>query len=283
MKESQERQKHLYNRKVRGAVLNKGDIPLVKIVAYDGTHKIADKWESFPYIVLSQPNLDVTVYGVQREDGIGKVRTLHNNSLLPINFIPEERVQIVSKPVPRHRKKKTVQQDPTPTRNVDSDSDSDYGYSGVPRNVTQNAPSVVTEDKQGQRVPRVVMLVTTMCLPRSHVIQEAMRTLIRLLRMQMMLLLIQIAKTACWSGWYPRIGYRGSSGDEEDNKDTAPQTEAATPVPETRSSSRARKPPDWMISGEFFVHQHTAEPDWKVRAEFLCKLSKISLDNRTRF
>ena len=86
VKESQERQKHLYDRRVRGAVLNKG----VKIVAYDRTHKIADKWESFPYIVLLQLNPDIPVYRVHREDGVGKIRTLHRNLLLPINFIPEE-------------------------------------------------------------------------------------------------------------------------------------------------------------------------------------------------
>ena len=114
----------------------RGGITLVKIVAYDGAHKIADKWESCPYIVLSQPNLDITVYRVQRENVIGKVRTLHRNSLLPIDFIPEERVKIASKPAPRRRKTKTVQQDSTPTRNVDSDSDSDYGYMGVPHSHT---------------------------------------------------------------------------------------------------------------------------------------------------
>ena len=39
---------------------------------------------------------------------------------------------------------------------------------------------------------------------------------------------------------------------DENNNDTAPQTEAATPVPETRSSSRARRPQDWMTSGAFW-------------------------------
>ena len=43
--------------KVRGAVLSKGDRVLVKIVAFEGKHKLAKRWEKDPYIVIDQPNL----------------------------------------------------------------------------------------------------------------------------------------------------------------------------------------------------------------------------------
>lgn len=73
-----------YDLKVRGIDLHDGDRVLVKVVAFDGKHKIADKWEEEAYIVLRQPNKEVPVYVVQREDGTGKKRTLHRNLLLPI-------------------------------------------------------------------------------------------------------------------------------------------------------------------------------------------------------
>ena len=55
-KKSQGRQKGGYDLKVRGAVIEPGDRVLVKILAFDGKHKLADRWEDGVYIVLSQPN-----------------------------------------------------------------------------------------------------------------------------------------------------------------------------------------------------------------------------------
>ena len=69
---AQERQKSGYHKKVRGAILQPGDRVLVKIVAFDGKHKIADKWEEEPYRIVSQPNRDIPVYVVQRENGEGR-------------------------------------------------------------------------------------------------------------------------------------------------------------------------------------------------------------------
>jgi transposase InsO family protein len=87
-KKAKFRQKKYFDMKSRCAVVSPGDRVLVKVVAFQGKHKIADKWERNPYIVTSQPNLDIPVYKVQREDGIGKVRTLHRNLLLPIGSLP---------------------------------------------------------------------------------------------------------------------------------------------------------------------------------------------------
>ena len=46
-----------------------GDRVPVKIVAFKEKHKLADKWKQEPYNVLGQPNLDIPVLTVQREDG----------------------------------------------------------------------------------------------------------------------------------------------------------------------------------------------------------------------
>ena len=85
---SQNRQKVYYDQKSRGAVVETGDRVLVKVVAFDGKHKIADRWEDIPYIVLKKPNPKIPVYVVKREDDVGKSRTLHRNLLLPIGSLP---------------------------------------------------------------------------------------------------------------------------------------------------------------------------------------------------
>ena len=66
---SQSRHKALYDSKTKGVTLGTGDRVLVKVVAFDGKHKIADRWEDHPYIVISQPNPNIPVYKVSREDG----------------------------------------------------------------------------------------------------------------------------------------------------------------------------------------------------------------------
>ena len=81
---AQNRQKSNYDLKVRGGKVEVGDRVLVKIVAFEGTHKLANKWEDDPYLVLAQPNPDIPVYVVRKENGEGRKRTLHRNLLLPI-------------------------------------------------------------------------------------------------------------------------------------------------------------------------------------------------------
>ena len=92
-RKAQSRQKEDYDLRVRGAAVQKGDRVLVKIVAHDGKHKLADKWEDVPYVVMDQPNPDIPVFNVMREDGAGKMRTLHRNLLLPVGFIREQEIQ----------------------------------------------------------------------------------------------------------------------------------------------------------------------------------------------
>ena len=83
------KQKRHYDQKVRGAGIEVGDRVLVKIVAFDGKHKLSDKWEEAVYHVLDQPNTDIPVFVVQREDTTGKKRTLHRNLLLPLGSTVE--------------------------------------------------------------------------------------------------------------------------------------------------------------------------------------------------
>ena len=50
--------KTYYDKKVRAGTLSVGDRVLVRILAYEGKHKIADRWDDKAYVVDSQPNPD---------------------------------------------------------------------------------------------------------------------------------------------------------------------------------------------------------------------------------
>ncbi len=108
---AKDRQKAHYDLKVRGATVEKGDRVLVKILAFEGRHKLADRWEEDPYVVLLQPNKEIPVFVVQRESGEGKKRTLHRNHLLPIGSVP---VPNDDQPATQARSKTPAPTEPAP-------------------------------------------------------------------------------------------------------------------------------------------------------------------------
>ncbi|KAL0152835.1 hypothetical protein M9458_051856, partial [Cirrhinus mrigala] len=87
----QERHGKLYNRKVKGCPLTVGDRVLVANRGEKGRRKVADKWESSPYEVMTV-YLDINVYRI-REINSDKVRIVHKNLLLPVNFLPVDKPQ----------------------------------------------------------------------------------------------------------------------------------------------------------------------------------------------
>lgn len=109
---SQQKQKQGYDRKVRGSNIEEGDTVLVKQLAFDGKHKLSDKWEDDIYIVIKQPNKEIPVYIVQKENGTGIKRTLHRNNLFPINYIREDHdnKQINDKEKEKHQQQKQQNQ-----------------------------------------------------------------------------------------------------------------------------------------------------------------------------
>ena len=146
-KKSRDRQKRGYDLKSRGAVVETGDRVLVKIVSFDGKHKIADRWEKQPYIVQRQPNEAIPVYVVKREDGTGPDRTLHRNLLLPIGHLPLE-FSVATTEQKDQPKASVASTDPVQAEvapvdersNLDDDSDDDVSIPDVhvhqPRPVT---------------------------------------------------------------------------------------------------------------------------------------------------
>ena len=79
----QARHKGFYDRNCRGAMLDVGDLVLVKQTAWKGRHKIQDCWEEEEYQVVDQPAPGVPVYVVKSIAG-GRPRVLHRNILLPL-------------------------------------------------------------------------------------------------------------------------------------------------------------------------------------------------------
>lgn len=57
-----------HSKQRKGVSIDVGDRVLVKKVAFNGKHNIADRWEDEPYLVITKPNKDIPVYTVGRED-----------------------------------------------------------------------------------------------------------------------------------------------------------------------------------------------------------------------
>ena len=128
------RHKTLYDKKVRGSTVGVGDRVLVRNVKLRGKHKLANAWEDEVYMVLDQPNEDIPVFTVQKEDRRGSKRTLHRNLLLPVNFLPlTPKAAACKKPRPV---KKTLEEQTHHFHDVDnsssssSDSDSESSSDG---------------------------------------------------------------------------------------------------------------------------------------------------------
>ena len=164
---AREKQSKSYDLKVRGADLQEGDRVLVKVVAFDGKHKIADKWEEDPYQIVRQPNSDIPVFIVKRENGTGRTRTLHRNLLLPIGCIDPEMHHTPLRPVPKPRKKTQPQEKKQATDKLaDQDEESDSSDSEdecfivkvpVPKPAVTppiDDPSIITEEEVPLDVPQ---------------------------------------------------------------------------------------------------------------------------------
>lgn len=90
-KRAGEQSKKRYDAKVREVKLEPGDRVLLKNVAFQGKHKLANHWGEFVYVVLEHPNETIPVFVVRKEDGTGPKKTLHRNMLLSLATIPLDR------------------------------------------------------------------------------------------------------------------------------------------------------------------------------------------------
>ena len=75
--------KQHFDRTARCSKLLPGDLVLVKKKGFTSKHKIADKWETEPYEIVSQRSDGLPVYTVVRND---RERTQHHNMLFPLGI-----------------------------------------------------------------------------------------------------------------------------------------------------------------------------------------------------
>ncbi|KAK3101184.1 hypothetical protein FSP39_001606 [Pinctada imbricata] len=278
-KKSQSRQKKNYDLKSRGAVLEVGDKVLVKVVAFDGRHKLADKWEEEPYVIISQPNQGVPVFEVRRQDGQGRKRILHRNLLLPVGHLSQFNQPDQSFPVPAPRKER-----PTPRPRQSIQKTSDKSSTG-----TVVRPDLNEDDKESTSSEEDILIVCTrgdrnrhhtddvhtvpqmedsshasvgddqrpMAEQSSEEGEDALRS----------------AQRTQDSG--PEIVQTdestGASNEQEigeDNSASSAEQEDLEPEP-VRKSTRERRQPAWLRSGEYVQSQQVKYSDWSDRAHFL--------------
>lgn len=124
--------KRLYDKTVRGVVLQAGDRVLVKNLSERGRPgKLRAYWEQVVYRVVERVD-DGPVYKVQPERGPKRLRVLHRNLLLPVNELPLEEtlpVQCQKEKTQLKKQKKTATN--THEENTDS-SDEEYTYQQIP-------------------------------------------------------------------------------------------------------------------------------------------------------
>ena len=75
------RSKQRFDKTAKSSKLEPGDLVLVKQKGFTLKHKIADKWETEPYEIVSQRSDGLPVYTVMRN---GCERTLHRNMVFPL-------------------------------------------------------------------------------------------------------------------------------------------------------------------------------------------------------
>lgn len=135
-----ERNKARFDKHVLESTLDIGDRVLVRNVRLRGKHKLADKWESLVYVVVSRAG-DLPVYTVKPEGKDSPLRTLHRDLLLPCEFLqlPEEVVVL-----PRTRKRPPTRRNPSTEVQEQPNSDSD---DDIPLELPYRDPLVCTNTR----------------------------------------------------------------------------------------------------------------------------------------
>ena len=88
MEQARIKMKAGYDKKARSAQICVGDKVLVKILKFEGKHKIEDRYEDTIYTVESQPNASIPVFDVKSDDGTEK--RLHRNHLFLLSFMDHD-------------------------------------------------------------------------------------------------------------------------------------------------------------------------------------------------
>ncbi|XP_025108509.1 uncharacterized protein LOC112572821 [Pomacea canaliculata] len=266
-----ERQKSGYDSKARAATIEVGDRVLVKAVAFDGKHKLADRWENEVYSVLIHPNSAIPVYVVRREDGSGRKRTLHRNMLLPVGGVLQEAHQqegARDHSVYRGQRKlrRPFRKDDMPraeSSDSENESDSDTSSSVVvhtrPPTTRSRGQSLARDDNDQEEPARD----DNKAEPLRHVPDPSPE--------------VTTLPPLPDDNDSEIPGVQEGGTDEEG----ATQSTVATPPPSPRhaprASTRPRQQPTWMRSEDFILRQQQTLNDYSLKCDKLKSLlSKLS-------
>ncbi|XP_067664261.1 uncharacterized protein [Haliotis asinina] len=275
--ESQSQQKSFYDLRARAAVLDVGDRVLVKVVAFDGRHKLADKWEDNIYIVTSQPNPTIPVYVVEQEDGEDRKKTLHRNLLLPNGSLPRPES---SAPVPKPRKRRSsprlqfTRQTASTSINPSTAESEDDDLELVP--ISSSKPSVSAADVADRPAEAEAETDSAAVDDEDAVDQseEVAPELDQAMETSAVLEGPTSEFDAAPTLQEDAISETLDLSSEPVTQDiSVPQERSVTPpVPCPRRSNRSRSRPQRMSSNEYVMSAAVLKPDWKSRAEYLTSL-----------
>ena len=79
-----QKNKARYDMQVRGATVEIGDRVLLRNVGLKGRQKLANRWQETVFVVLGKVEGTECVFQVKQEDGVGRVKVVHRNMMLPL-------------------------------------------------------------------------------------------------------------------------------------------------------------------------------------------------------
>ena len=228
-----------YNTRAKGATLVEGDTVLVRKTAVKGREKLADKWLDSLHLVVEQPNKDVPVYKVKPIGGLGPIRTLHRNLLLPLDASmnklacdnEQSGVQTPGKCVGLRTRSKR--------QPISDDSESEEELFVIP---------VTSRINRHQQPPARPFINTGPPAVRPQTPPVEMR--------------IQSPRRSIERQAQPQAEPQGLTP----SPDQSPQTQQRYP-------RRERRPPAWLRSGEYMTHSVGAqESTWPDRISFFPRM-----------
>ncbi|KAK3104940.1 hypothetical protein FSP39_013542 [Pinctada imbricata] len=286
---NQQKHKKNYDIKVNASSLEVGDRVLVRIVKFDGRHKLMNRWEEDVYLITAKPNPDVPVYKVKKENGSGKVRTLHRNLLLPVgsraldddNLRVEEQKEEEPKPTrptPKPRKSLLTKEDTNPKVIEDSVTDTaesiEHGESSdheddiivmVPDSVTCTEDTISTSADTGPDNDDTAVLQSP---PEDE--SEDRETNNR-----------TTDESAAEASRDDSATLSVSREEQSESVASDREDTEDTPTP-PRRSARQTRPPVWTKDYDMCIKTSVApDPDWKIRAEYMCNLARSELFSGT--
>jgi transposase InsO family protein len=273
-------QKRYYDSRTRGIMPEVGDLVLVRKLGLKGKHKLADRWESDVYKIVSHdPN--APVYTVVKENGTGKTKVLHRNHIMPITWpVVKELTKPLCTP-----KQSSLSKNGSDLETDSSDDELPTVHVTVDRNehsVDQNVEAYHTPEFSSADCPEQQGFTRSKGETSSNLTDFDTKN------DQDMSSDIHCHVADDTDDEHDESDAQqvdvDSSNDSVEHEvvngsdnESSHDDVVSDDNPPLRRSSRARKQPAWFQSGDYQVHQHQVVPcntNWQSRCQFLLSVLK---------